>query len=239
MEQNNFVSVGDKMLYQRGPNPNLRGMKTQFGNDFSISNKIINNGNDVLNKYDVIPNQGLSYKLVNKPHKLVLRFISGTNSSSSPINIILNENFKDVVSVKLLNGLLSRDTTIKSTTLTNANSVNFVTISIDELNNVYSSSTPSGTELLNSFSTLEYDKTITRDDTPTNQSAVIENRQDIYKTNFGHSQDVIYFDPPLNSLSQLNVRVFKNHSTEITNISGDFACKLEFMIETKEKMRLY
>ena len=238
MEQNNFVSVGDKMLYQRGQNPNLRGMKTQFGNDFSISNQIINNGNDVLNKYDVIPNQGLSYKLVNKPHKLVLRFLSGT-TGSSPINIILNENFKDVVSVKLLNGLLSRDTTAASTTLTNDTSVNFVTISIDELNNVYSSSTPAGNELLNSFSTLEYDKTITRDDKPNDNAAAELNRQDIYKTNYGHSQDVTYFDPPLNSLSQLNVRVFRNHSGEITNTSGDFGCKLEFLIETKEKMRLY
>lgn len=231
----NFVTVGDKVLYQRGPNPNLRGMNTQFGTNFGISKKLIDTNRETYKKYDVIPDKGLVPKIINKPHKLVLRFLSGT-TGTSPINITLNEPFRDVVSVKLLSGFMTKDTTADGTTLTNQTSVNFITISIDELNNNYSSST--GDALLNSFATLDYDKTVTRDDTPADGNAE-PNRHDIFKNNFGTHQDIRYFDPPLNSLTQLNIRVFTNNSGEITNSSGAFACKLEFLVETKDKLRVY
>ena len=155
----NFVTVGDKVLYQRGPNPNLRGMNTQFGTNFGISKKLIDTNRETYKKYDVIPDKGLKSNIINKPHKLVLRFLSGA-SGTSPINITLNEPFRDVVSVKLLSGFMTKDTTADGTTLTNQTSVNFITISIDELNNNYNLST--GDALLNSFATLDYDKTVTR-----------------------------------------------------------------------------
>tara|TARA_B100000424_G_C22865366_1_gene460935 strand:+ start:235 stop:972 length:738 start_codon:yes stop_codon:yes gene_type:complete len=245
MDKRNFVPVRDNNLYQRGPNPNLRGLNTQFGDHFGIKNKIIENNKETFKKYDVIPDKGLVPKIINKPHKLVLRFLSGTTSGTSPINITLNEPFRDVVSVKLLSGFMTKDTTADGTTLTNQTSVNFITISIDELNNNYSSST--GDALLNSFATLDYDKTVTRDDTPADGNAE-PNRHDIFKNNFGTHQDIRYFDPPLNSLTQLNIRVFTNNSTnnttnnsgeEITNTTGAFACKLEFIVETKDKLRVY
>lgn len=231
----NFVTVGDKVLYQRGPNPNLRGMNTQFGTNFGISKKLIDTNRETYKKYDVIPDKGLKSNIINKPHKLVLRFLSGT-SGTSPINITLNEPFRDVVSVKLLSGFMTKDTTANATTLDNATSVNFITISINELNNNYSSS--NGDALLNSFATLDYDKTVTRDDRPAD-GGVEPNRHDIFKNNFGTHQDIRYFDPPLNSLTQLNIRVFTNNSGEITNTSGAFACKLEFIVETKDKLRVY
>lgn len=231
---NNFVMANDRNLYQRGANQNLRGLNTQFGEHFGINNKIVDDDKDTYKKYDVIPGGQLKSTFINKPHKLVLRFLSGT-TGTSPINITLNEPFRDVVSVKLLGGFMTKDTTADGTTLTNATSVNFITISINELNNNYSSST--GDALLNSFATLDYDKTVTRDDDP-NYGNVEPNRHDIFKNNFGTHQDIRYFDPPLNSLSQLNIRVFTNNSGEITN-TGDFACKLEFMVETKEKLRVY
>lgn len=238
MDKRNFVSVRDNNLYQRGPNPNLRGLNTQFGDHFGIKNKIINNNKETFKKYDVIPDKGLVPKIINKPHKLVLRFLSGTTSGTSPINITLNEPFRDVVSVKLLSGFMTKDTysSAASPPLNNSTSVNFITISINELNNNYSSST--GDALLNSFATLDYDKTVTRDDNP-NDTSADPNRHDIFKNNFGTHQDIRYFDPPLNSLTQLNIRVFTNNSGEITNTSGAFACKLEFIVETKDKLRVY
>ena len=233
----NFVTVGDKVLYQRGPNPNLRGMNTQFGTNFGISKKLIDTNRETYKKYDVIPDKGLKSNIINKPHKLVLRFLSGT-TGTSPINITLNEPFRDVVSVKLLNGFMTKDTHDSTgSPLNKTTSVNFITISINELNNNYSSST--GDALLNSFATLDYDKTVTRDDDP-NDTSVEPNRHDIFKNNFGTHQDIRYFDPPLNSLTQLNIRVFTNNSDEITNIpASSFACKLEFIVETKDKLRVY
>lgn len=234
---NNFVMANDRNLYQRGANQNLRGLNTQFGEHFGINNKIVDDDKDIYKKYDVIPGGQLKSTFINKPHKLVLRFLSGT-TGTSPINITLNEPFRDVVSVKLLGGFMTKDTTATGSTLTNDTSVNFITISINELNNNYSSST--GDALLNSFATLDYDKTVTRDDQPADGTVEV-NRHDIFKNNFGTHQDIRYFDPPLNSLTQLNIRVFTNNSNsdEITNSSGAFACKLEFMVETKEKLRVY
>ena len=236
-ENNNFISIEDNQLYQRNVNPNLRGMNTQFGTNFDINNTIIDNNSETYKKYDVIPNNGLKSSIINKPHKLLLRFLSGT-TGTNPINIILNEPFRDVISVKLLNGYMIRDTTDYTTILTMDTSVNFITISIDELNNNYSSSTPNGDALLRSFTTLDYDKTVTRDDHPHTGSDE-PNRHDIFKNTFESNQDIKYFDPPLNVLSQLNIRVYANHNTEITNNSGDFVCKLKLIVETKEKLRVY
>ena len=238
MEHNNFISVGDKILYQRGPNPNLRGLKTQFGNDFNISNKIVNNDNEVFNKYDVIPNAGLNYNLVNKPHKLVVSFNQGDVGSA----MILDQTFKDVVSVKLLNGIFMEAAPVDGDN-DGAESYAaplFITISITELNNIFGTSTPAGGSLLNSFATLEYDKTFDRDTTSANLPLQTTSpsgigRVNIYKNKFGINGDIKYFDPPLNSLSQLNISAFDDTGSA----SGTYKCKLEFLIETKEKMRLY
>ena len=110
MDKRNFVSVRDNNLYQRGPNPNLRGLNTQFGDHFGIKNKIIDNNKETFKKYDVIPDKGLVPKIINKPHKLVLRFLSGTTSGTSPINITLMNHLE--ISVPL-SGFISRHTSME------------------------------------------------------------------------------------------------------------------------------
>ena len=224
MDKRNFVPVRDNNLYQRGPNPNLRGLNTQFGDHFGIKNKIIENNKETFKKYDVIPDKGLVPKIINKPHKLVVSFNDGHVADP----IILNEPFKDVVSVKLLNGIFIEsgppDTTTPLTIPI------FITLSINELNNIYSTSTPSGNSLLNSFAILEYDKTFDRDISGNTHKV------NIYKNKFGINQDIRYFDPPLNSLSQLNISLFDDESS---TPAGTYKCKLEFIVETKDKLRVY
>ena len=224
MDKRNFVPVRDNNLYQRGPNPNLRGLNTQFGDHFGIKNKIIDNNKETFKKYDVIPDKGLVPKIINKPHKLVVSFNDGHVADP----IILNEPFKDVVSVKLLNGIFIEsgppDTTTPLTIPI------FITLSINELNNIYSTSTPSGNSLLNSFAILEYDKTFDRDISGNTHKV------NIYKNKFGINQDIRYFDPPLNSLSQLNISLFDDESS---TPAGTYKCKLEFIVETKDKLRVY
>jgi len=224
MDKRNFVSVRDNNLYQRGPNPNLRGLNTQFGDHFGIKNKIIDNNKETFKKYDVIPDKGLVPKIINKPHKLVVSF----DQTDVAAPIILNEPFRDVVSVKLLNGIFIEsgppDTTTPLTIPI------FITLSINELNNIYSTSTPSGNSLLNSFAILEYDKTFDRDISGNTHKV------NIYKNKFGINQDIRYFDPPLNSLSQLNISLFDDESS---TPAGTYKCKLEFIVETKDKLRVY
>lgn len=224
MDKRNFVPVRDNNLYQRGPNPNLRGLNTQFGDHFGIKNKIINNNKETFKKYDVIPDKGLVPKIINKPHKLVVSFDEGDVATP----IILNEPFRDVVSVKLLNGIFIESGPADTTTALTIPI--FITLSINELNNIYSTSTPSGTSLLNSFATLEYDKTFDRDISGNTHKV------NIYKNKFGINQDIRYFDPPLNSLSQLNISLFDDESA---TPAGTYKCKLEFIVETKDKLRVY
>ena len=226
--QHNFVGSNDNNLYQRGMNTNLRGLGTQFGTDFGINdknNKIIDNTDNTFRKYDVIPRNELQYKYINKPYKLTVSFTA--NGS-----LTLNEPIKDVVSVKLLNGILQET---PNTATENASL--YINLSITELNNVYSTST--GGSLLNSFATLEYDKTIDINRTSNTNvgPSIVNDKVNIYKNKFGANGDIKYYDPPLNSLTHLNVALYDETTT---NSPGDsYKCKLEFMIETKEKLRIY
>ena len=226
--QHNFVGSNDNNLYQRGMNTNLRGLGTQFGTDFGINdknNKIIDNTDNTFRKYDVIPRNELQYKYINKPYKLTVSFTA--NGS-----LTLNEPIKDVVSVKLLNGILEETPTDATT-----NASLYINLSITELNNVYSTST--GGSLLNSFATLEYDKTIDINRTSNTNvgPSIVNDKVNIYKNKFGANGDIKYYDPPLNSLTQLNVALYGETSTNSPGSS--YKCKLEFMIETKEKLRIY
>ena len=226
---NSFVMANDKNLYQRGANQNLRGLNTQFGEHFGINNKIVDDDKDTYKKYDVIPGGQLKSTFINKPHKLVIFFSETDNDSQT---ITLNEAFRDVVSVKLLNGIF-----IEAAPADTETPPFFITLSINELNNIYSTS--DGVSLLNSFATLDYDKTVDRDKTDDNDDTDSE-KVNIFKNNFGTHHDIRYFDPPLNSLSQLNITSFEDKTDTARKTSnGAYNCKLEFMVETKEKLRVY
>ena len=164
-----------------------------------------------LQKYDIIPNAGLESKYINKSHKLVVSLTH--EDASNPI--ILNKIFKDVVSVKLLHAIIIIAAPDDSSVAADASIDSiptYITLSIKELNNIYSTSIPSGNTLLTSFSTIEYDSTYNREQNGTDEKV------NIYKTKFLKSQDIKYFDPPLNSLGQLNISLFENNTTNI--ISG-------------------
>ena len=125
---NSFVTANDRNLYQRGANQNLRGLNTQFGEHFGINNKIVDDDKDTYKKYDVIPGGQLKSTSINKPHKLVIFFSNTSNDSQT---ITLNEAFRDVVSVKLLNGIF-----IEVAPADTVTPPFFITLSINELNNI-------------------------------------------------------------------------------------------------------
>ena len=216
----NFVNANDNNLYRIGVNPNLMGMNTQFSN----MNTNVNNNNllteQTFQKYDVIPNPGLKSSYINKPYKLVL-FKNVTSNNASEKEFILNEPLKDVVSVKLINCLVHASS--------NTSTFSFLLLKIDELKK--NKSTTNGGEFNDSFACIDYDTSISGD---------------IYKNN-GTYEDIKYFDPPLNSLSKLTYSLYGNGDTQIQGNSagtndtaeGDFIIKLELLVETKEKLRVY
>jgi hypothetical protein len=210
-----------------GVNPNLMGMNTQFSN----MNTNVNNNNNLLTeqtfqKYDVIPNSGLKSSYINKPYKLVL-FKNVTSNTASEKEFILNEPLKDVVSVKLLNCLVQ--------TSNATSNFSFLLLKIDELKK--NKSTTDGGKFNDSFACVDLDDFLHK----------------IYKNN-GTYEDIKYFDPPLNSLSKLTYSLYGDGDTQIQGDpagdtdnneddddtdAGDFIIKLELLVETKEKLRVY
>jgi len=176
------------------------------------------------NRYDINQsNEKLNYqKVKNKPHHLsVFKNITGTNTFT------LNEPLKDVIKVTLLNAYAYG----------NVDSSNWqdkyvVILHIDELQKNYGDNS-SNNKLNNSFAILDNFKRIT-----TNTSTTPTTVQILFRNEYRYSQDIKYFDPPLNALSKLTCKIYDaENATAVSTIP--LQLKLEFLVETKEKMRIY
>lgn len=209
----NYASSNDPNLYRRNVNPNLVGMHTQFMNNSISGNRILQNKNEYENamvENNVLHHPGLKSTLINKPYKLVLyKYVDDTVSQV----FTLNETLKDVVSVKLVNCLINTTETSVS---------DFLVLKINEIKK--NISTSNSNNFNDSFAVIDID----------------EINSEIYKNN-GTYEDIKYFDPPLNSLNKLTFSVYGNGgATELDGSANKtFTIKLELIVETKEKLRVY
>ena len=204
-------------------------------------NKIINNNDTDLLKYNILPQQQEEEQYINKQELVTLYAdITGTHTFT------LNENIKDVVSVKLLSAYGSG-----SYTTTPWSDVFFAIIHIDQLgkndSGYYKKSstdivTPAGTgadtqddddnnlnKLDNSFCVLE------------NYNAMetsSSHKRNFYKNEFKDSQDIKYFDPPLADLKKLDVTIYDTVYTASAS-TQPFQLKLNLLVETIKKIRIY
>ena len=102
--------------------------------------------------------------------------------------------------------------------------MNFFVLHIDELKKNHSDN---GTNKLNnSFAIIDLDK-VSNNGTGNN----------FYENTYACNEDIKYFDPPLNALSKLNCSLYSDNNTTINATA--LQLKLEFLIETKEKLRVY
>ena len=212
-----YASVNDPNLYRRTANPNLMGMNTRFKNN-TMSNRLSTTQyQQALQKNNVINNPGLKIELINKPHKLVLykTFSAGTGTNTHTFT--LNETLKDVVSVKLLKAHVIG--------LTADTNVDFFVLHIDELKKNYGDNGTSD-KLKDSFAIIDLNH-ISNPGTETNY----------YENTFACNEDIKYFDPPLNSLNKLTCTLYNDATTSVWG--GASQLKLEFIVETKEKLRTY
>ena len=187
-----------------------------FNNSTPNLNEITNINN--LDKYNVIPNPGLQSKLINRPNKVIIP-LDGI-SDSTKFEIDLNETFKDVVSVKLLNGIFAGRIVHGAPNI----EILYITVFIDELKKNHGPDNLFDT----SFATLDFANQVNINFDNSNHT------HDIYKNTFDIHQDIKYFDPPLNSLSKLTVTL-QGFGTTLSATMG----KLELLIETKDKLRVY
>jgi hypothetical protein len=210
----NYASSNDPNLYKRNVNQNLVGMHTQFMNNSISDNRILQDKNEYGNamvENNVLPHPGLKSTLINRPYKLVL--YKNINDTTDSQVFTLNETLKDVVSVKLVNCLINTTETTVS---------DFLVLKINEIKK--NISTSDSNNFNDSFAVIDID----------------EINSEIYKNN-GTYEDIKYFDPPLNSLNKLTFSVYGNGgATELDGSTNKtFTIKLELIVETKEKLRVY
>ena len=216
----NYASVNDRNLYRRNVNPNLVGMNTQFKKNIITGNDILRNNNQYENAMlhnNVIPKSPLESEYINKPNKVVLyKSFTGTNPNTH--TFILNETLKDVVSVKLVRAIVIGTKTVLS-------GVDFFVLHIDELKKNYGEKNATD-KISNSFAILDYDK-------------VSDNGTEnlYFENSYACNRDIKYFDPPLNALSKLTCNLYNDDSGTVNAVATQL--KLELLIETKEKLRVY
>lgn len=217
----NYASSNDPNLYRRNVNQNLVGMHTQFMNNSISGNRILQDKNEYGNamvENNVLPHPGLKSTLINRPYKLVL--YKNINETTESQVFTLNESLKDVVSVKLVNCLINTKET---------NASDFLVLKINEIKK--NISTSGSNNFNDSFAIIDID--------------IDQTSSKIYKNN-GTYEDIKYFDPPLNSLNKLTFSVYNNGgadkldgSSVAENPDKTFTIKLELIVETKEKLRVY
>lgn len=217
----NYASSNDPNLYRRNVNQNLVGMHTQFMNNSISGNRILQDKNEYGNamvENNVLPHPGLKSTLINRPYKLVL--YKDINQTTDSQVFTLNESLKDVVSVKLVNCLINTKET---------NASDFLVLKINEIKK--NISTSGSNNFNDSFAIIDID--------------IDQTSSKIYKNN-GTYEDIKYFDPPLNSLNKLTFSVYNNGgadkldgSSVADNPDKTFTIKLELIVETKEKLRVY
>ena len=209
---NNFVRANDPNLYQRGFNQNLNGMNTQFQNS-NMMHSNAPNQNEAFQKYNVIPNKGPQYTLINKKN----RIICVVNNKGT---LKLNNIFKDVSKVQLLSAL-KLDTSGNTAGVGGIDaSGGFYSLHINEFSGRGKYGDVSGADIrtLDSFATLD----INSDNNYLNQ----------YNTN----RDEVTFDPPLNGLDSLTFSLYDRYGNPEDSLRN---IKYEFIIETVSKIRNY
>jgi hypothetical protein len=240
MSFNNFSKSNDNQLYMRGINPYLQGMSGMQTLNTRIMNQQINSqpsakisdDKEILSHYNVIPNPGLKFNFIHKPHKLIL-FKHVETADNGSFNFNLNETFKDVVNIKLMKALMvTSHVEIEDVA---GNHPLFYTLSITELNKNFSDNLTTH-KINNCFCTLDPQNFIEKSHSK---------MDDLYQNTFATHEDQVFFDPPLNSLSKLTCQIFREDKNNIKDATSPtpavipFRIKLEFIIETKDKIRSY
>ena len=209
---NNFVRANDPNLYQRGFNQNLNGMNTQFQNS-NMMHSNAPNQNEAFQKYNVIPNKGPQYTLINKKN----RIICVVNNKGT---LKLNNIFKDVSKVQLLSAL-KLDTSGNTAGVGGIDaSGGFYSLHINEFSGrgKYGDVSGAAIKTLDSFATLDI------------------NSDNNYLNKYNTNRDEVTFDPPLNGLDSLTFSLYDRYGNPEDSLRN---IKYEFIIETVSKIRNY
>jgi len=197
-------------------------------------------------------------KIINNPRKLMIykNKINNSNAQAGRIDFdfkfTFNEPINNIVSVKLLKASLNVDrlhslitgtgNDENGTSNNEATSFHYYILDINELNNVNSDnsnallldSTTSSeiNKLNNSFASLILDSNFDNDSTGLGYYAH-------YYNTYEYNKNIKYFDPPLNTLKEFNIKLYPHNYNHIANRDNGAYLLLEFLIETTDKLTIY
>ena len=214
-----------------------------------------------LNNFNIIQKQEEEKKTIYNEHKFIIykKKVNITNNSSDRIDFnfkfTFTKPFKDVLSVQLLKASLKIN---KANTFTTGNyddyngttgasetAFHFYVLDINELNDLKSDnsnainadSTDSGVlnRFENAFALLDLKTAF--NNSADNNSGIGE-----YAHHYNlqeNSENIKYFDPPLNQLSELNIKMYPHNYENIAERGKDTYLLLEFLVKTKDRITIY
>jgi len=214
-----------------------------------------------LNNFNIIQKQEEEKKTIYNEHKFIIykkkANINNTYANRIDFNFkfTFTKPFKDVLSVQLLKASLkiNKENTFTTATGNNANGTSgasatafhFYVLDIDELNDLKSdnsnainaNSTDSGVlnRFENAFALLDLKNAF--NNSGDNNSGIGE-----YAHHYNlqeNSENIKYFDPPLNQLKELNIKMYPHNYENIAERGKDTYLLLEFLVKTKDRITIY
>ena len=210
-----------------------------------------------LNNFNIIKKQEEEKKTIYNEHKFII-YKKKVNTNNNPGNRVdfnfkftFTKPFEDVLSVKLLKASLkiNKNNTFNIATGNNANGTSgasatafhFYVLDINELNHTKSDnsnainadSSDSGVlnKFENAFALLDVKKTFDNGEA-----------QGSYANHYNlqeNSENIKYFDPPLNQLKELNIKMYPHNYENIAERGRDTYLLLEFLVKTKDRITIY
>ena len=216
------------------------------------------NLNNEFKRFNIIEPPEHKYHYIKKPYKLVLYKKKTQNDNTSTgkrffdFKFTFTKTYRDVISVKLLKATLYGKSTELSVGsgdsqngTTDTDYLHYI-MNIDELNNIRSDNTNSltlngsnGTDsgilnrLEDSFATLRILKIKNEGNSGSNTD------YSYFINRFETHNNIKYFNPPRPSLNSLNIKLYAQNYEPITSVGKDLYFLAEFLIETKEKFKIY
>ena len=214
-----------------------------------------------LNNFNIIKKQEEEKKTIYNEHKFII-YKKKVNTNNNPGNRVdfnfkftFTKPFEDVLSVKLLKASLkiNKNNTFNIATGNNANGTSgasatafhFYVLDINELNDLKSdnsnainaNSTDSGVlnRFENAFALLDLKNVF--NNSGDNNSGIGE-----YAHHYNlqeNSENIKYFDPPLNQLKELNIKMYPHNYENIAERGRDTYLLLEFLVKTKDRITIY
>jgi hypothetical protein len=222
-----YNSLKDEKEYEEINANNNRKIDAEVNKNVDVNMNLFSSNN--MQYHNVIPTSYYAMprniprieepKYINRQIKLLIHSNNKVSGTKGDYRVKLQEPLRNIITARLMNCILyksSDDEKFNSGT-------DFITLHIDGFNKNVSTTTTND-RLHNSFAVLDYKGN-------TDSTSILA-----YNNRFTDNYDISYFDPPLNVLSEMMISFYYSNGN---NTGDDYDNKIELLLETMEKIRIY